>query len=85
MTDSIPRVDDVNRPDLSPKKAFILGALDKEIRLAFASRIRSTLPEEYHPLIPQSRENDIPEFKYNNECKYWRHYTTQCVTDERIK
>jgi len=62
-------VDDVKRSDLSPKKAFILGILDKEIRLAFASRIRSTLPEEYHPLIPASRENDIPEFKYNNERK----------------
>jgi len=60
-------MEDVQLPDLAPKKAFILGSLEKEIRLAFASRIRTTLPEDYRSLIPQSRENEIPEFKYNNE------------------
>ena len=60
-------VNDVDRTPLNPRKAFILGALDKEVRLSFAKRIRETLPEPYHPLIPASKDNDIPEFKYNSE------------------
>lgn len=51
-------------PNLDPKKAFINGVLDKEIRLSFAKRIRATLPEPYHKLIPISKEKDIPDFKY---------------------
>lgn len=38
--------------------------MDKEIRLSFAKRIRATLPEPYHKLIPTSKEKDIPDFKY---------------------
>lgn len=53
-------------PELDPKKAFINGVLDKEIRLSFAKRIRETLPEVYHPLIPASKENDNPPFKFDN-------------------
>lgn len=53
--------------NLSPKKAFINGVLDKEIRLSFAKRIRETLPEPYHKLIPASKEKDIPDFKFNND------------------
>ena len=41
--------------------------IDKEIRLSFAKRIRETLPEPYHPLIPAGKEKDIPEYKYNND------------------
>lgn len=52
---------------MNPRKAFINGILDKEIRLSFAKRIRETLPQEYHHLIPASKEKDIPEFKYNND------------------
>jgi len=62
-------VHDVSLPRLSSKKTLILGALDKEVRLSFAKRIRDTLPEPYHHLIPTSRDNDIPEFKYNNSCE----------------
>lgn len=29
--------------------------------------MRDTLPEPYHVLIPEIKDNDIPEFKYNNE------------------
>lgn len=60
-------LDDVNLPDLHPRKAFIIGVLDKEIRLSFAKRVRDTLPEPYHHLIPESKDNDIPEFKFNDE------------------
>jgi nuclear cap-binding protein subunit 1 len=56
--------EDVAKSELSPKKAFIIGALDKEIRLSFAQRIRGTLPPEYHDLISESKEKDIPDFKY---------------------
>ncbi|KAK4501670.1 hypothetical protein PRZ48_007479 [Zasmidium cellare] len=58
---------DVQLPDLDPKKAFINGALDKEIRLSFAKRIRETLPQVYHPLIPVSKEKDMPDFKFSND------------------
>ncbi|KAI5365253.1 Putative nuclear cap-binding protein subunit 1 [Septoria linicola] len=60
-------VPDVELPDLDPKKAFINGVLDKEIRLSFAKRIRATLPEPYHKLIPASKEKDIPDFKFADD------------------
>ncbi|KAI0167143.1 MIF4G like-domain-containing protein [Hypoxylon sp. FL1284] len=60
-------VDDVNLPDVHPRKAFILGALDKEIRLSFAQRIKGTLPEPYQALIGPEKEQDTPDFKYNDD------------------
>lgn len=45
--------------------AFITGALDKEIRLSFAQRIRGTLPDPYQDLIPEGKEKDTPDFKYS--------------------
>ncbi|KAI9728764.1 MAG: hypothetical protein M1828_002870 [Chrysothrix sp. TS-e1954] len=60
-------VNDVDISPLHPRKSFILGVTDKEVRLSFAKRIRETLPERYHPLIPASKDNDIPEYKYNRE------------------
>ncbi|KAJ4367147.1 Nuclear cap-binding protein subunit 1 [Neocucurbitaria cava] len=53
--------------NLHPNKAFILAVLDKEIRLSFAKRIRSTLPEPMHSLIPERLDADnSPDFKYDN-------------------
>lgn len=49
--------------------AFIHGALDKEIRLSFAQRIKGTLLEPYIPLITEGKEKDTPEFKYLSESK----------------
>ncbi|KAL8720720.1 MAG: hypothetical protein Q9225_002454 [Loekoesia sp. 1 TL-2023] len=60
-------VDDVELPLAKPKKAFIVGALEKEIRLSFAQRIRGTLPEPYQALITEAKEKDIPDFKYNSD------------------
>ncbi|KAI1391236.1 MIF4G like-domain-containing protein [Hypoxylon trugodes] len=60
-------VDDVNLPNMHPRKAFILGALDKEIRLSFAQRIKGTLPEPYQALIGPEKEEDTPEFKYKDD------------------
>ncbi|KXT09480.1 hypothetical protein AC579_4440 [Pseudocercospora musae] len=60
-------IPEVDLSDLHPKKAFINGVLDKEIRLSFAKRIRATLPEAYHKLIPASKEQDIPDFKFAND------------------
>jgi len=62
-------VDDVSLPGNHPKKAFISGALEKEIRLSFAARIRGTLPVPYQPLISEAKEQDIPPFKYNSDRK----------------
>ena len=61
--------DDTALPDLHPCKWFLLGALDKEIRLSFAQRIQKTLPEPYQPLISPEKEKDVPDFKYKNPGK----------------
>jgi len=45
--------------------SFITGAVDKEIRLSFAQRIRGTLPDPYQDLITEGKEKDIPDFKYS--------------------
>ncbi|KAK3684836.1 MIF4G like-domain-containing protein [Podospora appendiculata] len=60
-------VDDVFLPDLHPCKAFIAGAIDKEIRLSFAQRIKNTLPEPYQALIGPEKEKDVPDFKFAND------------------
>ncbi|KAJ5986800.1 hypothetical protein N7451_011165 [Penicillium sp. IBT 35674x] len=60
-------VDDLDLPAIHPKLAFIHGALDKEIRLSFAQRIKGTLLEPYLPLITEEKEKDTPEFKYLSE------------------
>ncbi|CAD6572438.1 MAG: hypothetical protein ASARMPREDX12_005221 [Alectoria sarmentosa] len=60
-------VDDVQLPLVHPKKAFMMGALEKEIRLSFAARIRGTLPKPYQPLISEAKEKDTPDFKYNSD------------------
>ncbi|KAM0813595.1 putative Cap binding protein [Seiridium cardinale] len=59
--------DDVELPDIHPRKSFIVGALDKEIRLSFAQRIKGTLPEQYQILIGPEKEQDTPDFKFNDE------------------
>lgn len=62
-------VDDVELSSLDPRKSFIVGALDKEIRLSFAQRIKGTLPEPYQALISEEKEKDTPDFKYDNDGK----------------
>lgn len=54
----------------------MVGALEKEIRLSFAQRIRGTLPEPYQPLISAAKELDTPDFKYNNERMLPNHHVT---------
>ncbi|CAD6501717.1 BgTH12-01967 [Blumeria graminis f. sp. triticale] len=58
-------IEDIELPDMNPKKAFIVGALDKEIRLSFAQRIKGTLPAPYQQLISEEKEKDTPDFKFN--------------------
>jgi nuclear cap-binding protein subunit 1 len=68
---TVRRVDNLELADLHPQKAFILAALDKEIRLSFAKRIRSTLPDQMHALIPERLDADnSPDFKYDNQRTY---------------
>lgn len=43
------------------------AALDKEIRLSFAQRIKGTLPEPYQALIPEAKAKDTPDFKYDDD------------------
>ncbi|PQE08922.1 cap binding protein [Rutstroemia sp. NJR-2017a WRK4] len=59
-------IEDVELSNLDPKKAFIVGALDKEIRLSFAQRIKGTLPGPYQSLITEEKEKDTPDFKFND-------------------
>ena len=67
------RVGDVDLPMTHPKKAFMAGALEKEVRLSFAQRIRGTLPEPYQPLLPEAKEQDVPVFKYADDRKLSHH------------
>ncbi|KAK4204309.1 putative nuclear cap-binding protein complex subunit 1 [Triangularia verruculosa] len=60
-------VDDVELSGLHPRKAFIVGSIDKEIRLSFAQRIKNTLPEPYQQLIGPEKEKDVPDFKFAND------------------
>ncbi|KAK3308073.1 MIF4G like-domain-containing protein [Chaetomium strumarium] len=60
-------VDDVYLPDVHPRKAFIAGALDREIRLSFAQRIKGTLPDPYKEMIGPEKEQDVPKFKFAND------------------
>ncbi|CCX07208.1 MIF4G like-domain-containing protein [Pyronema domesticum] len=55
----------LNFPDVHPKKAFILGSLEKEIRLSFATRIKGTLPDAFRELISEEREKEQPVFKFD--------------------
>ncbi|RPA78291.1 hypothetical protein BJ508DRAFT_416621 [Ascobolus immersus RN42] len=52
-------------PNIHPKKAFIIETLEKEIRLSFTGRIKSTLPDEYQSLLSPGKELDTPVFKYD--------------------
>lgn len=61
-------------PDVHPKKAFILGALEKEIRLSFATRIKGTIPEPYKELISEAKEKEQPSFKYDDDGIYAPQY-----------
>lgn len=72
-------IDDVELPTLHPRKSFIQGALDKEIRLSFAQRIKGTLPAPYQPLITEAKEKDVPDFKYNDEGLQGSHQLAQNV------
>jgi nuclear cap-binding protein subunit 1 len=62
-------VDDVELHDLHPRKWFLRGALDKEVRLSFAQRIQKTLPEAYQPLVGPEKEKDVPDFKFSDPGK----------------
>lgn len=62
-------VDDVHLADYDPRKSFIKGALDKEIRLSFAQRIKGTLPPPYQTLISAEKEKDSPDFKFQDPSK----------------
>lgn len=72
---------DVDLSNIHPKKAFILAALDKEIRLSFAKRIREGLPPEYHSLISEGKEKDTPDFKYNSDRKFSPLIMSYCTSD----
>ncbi|KAF2861899.1 hypothetical protein K470DRAFT_244427 [Piedraia hortae CBS 480.64] len=63
-------VPELELPDIHPRKAFIIGALEKEVQLSFARRVRDTLPEAMHSLIPAQKEVETPDFKYDNDIPF---------------
>lgn len=58
--------EDANLQDLDARKWFLKGALDKEVRLSFAQRIQKTLPDEYLHMVGPEKEQDVPDFKYQD-------------------
>lgn len=78
-------VDDVELSDVHPKKAFILDALDKEIRLSFAQRIKGVLPEPYQALISPEKEKDNPDLKFDSPSTPFAEAGGQVVTKIRQK
>jgi len=78
-------VDDVELRDISPKKAFILDALDKEIRLSFAQRIKGVLPEPYQALIAPEKEKDSPDFKFDDPSTPFAEQATELISKIRQK
>lgn len=67
--------DDAQLPFFHPNVWFLSGSLDKEVRLSFAQRIQKTLPEPYQHLIGPEKEQDVPDFKFNNPGEY--HFVSQ--------
>lgn len=61
--------------------SFITGAIDKEIRLSFAQRIRGTLPDPYQDLITEGKEKDIPDFKYSVDSEFIKHVDSRMLAD----
>lgn len=61
--------------------SFITGAIDKEIRLSFAQRIRGTLPDPYQDLITEGKEKDIPDFKYSVDSEFIKHVDSRMLAN----
>ncbi|RAL07735.1 NCBP1 family protein [Aspergillus homomorphus CBS 101889] len=85
-------IEDLELPAVHPRMAFITGALDKEIRLSFAQRIRGTLPDPYQEFITEGKEKDTPDFKYlsdttpyANEGKEIMQLVRKKASDEEIQ
>ena len=78
-------VDDVELSNVTPKKSFIIDALDKEIRLSFAARIKGVLPEQYRPLITPEKERDVPDFKYDDPTTPFAATATELVAKMRSR
>lgn len=77
-------VDDVALPNVHPRKAFIMGAIDKEIRLSFAQRIKNTLPDPYKELIAPEKEKEMPDFKFDSDGKlFWSASRFECDANKQ--
>jgi nuclear cap-binding protein subunit 1 len=61
--------ENVDGEEIDPKRAFIAGAIEKEIRLSFAKRIKETLPGEYHKFFNKGMFAEVPDFKFDRTSK----------------
>lgn len=57
------RVSDLELDSTHPKKVFIRETIEKEIRLSYYSKIKDSLPQAYHILLPG--EPSGPYFDYD--------------------
>lgn len=73
---------DVVLPNIHPYKAFIMGSIDKEIRLSFAGRIRKTLPEAYQALVPPEKDQEEPPFKFEDNGESFELFHTSATTTD---
>ncbi|KAF3935510.1 hypothetical protein ABW19_dt0200794 [Dactylella cylindrospora] len=60
-------VGDLQLAKIHPKRSFIQEAVEKEIRLSFPNRIKSTLPDAYGELVPEEKEKEVPEFRFEED------------------
>ncbi|KAF3273215.1 hypothetical protein TWF970_009251 [Orbilia oligospora] len=60
-------IPDLELSKVHPRRSFIQEAVEKEIRLSFANRVKSTLPEQYCELVPEDKEKELPDFKFESD------------------
>ncbi|QSL65487.1 hypothetical protein MERGE_002799 [Pneumocystis wakefieldiae] len=64
---------DLDLDSMHPKKAFIRETIEKEISLSYCSKIKDSLPEAYHLLLPENPfsssyfDYELPNSKYYAE------------------
>ncbi|KAI8145645.1 armadillo-type protein [Fennellomyces sp. T-0311] len=66
-----------------PKLCFIRETLEKDIRLSYYERIKSTVPEPFHALIPA--QPPAPDFEYENGDHPLHDYAKEVINSLKAK
>lgn len=62
--------DDVNLPDLHPRKVFMEQLILKEVRLSYAQRVKETLPAELVKYVVAAPEGPVNSKFFESESQY---------------